>query len=110
MEQKKKYQEALSRAAGGLTMSNYPTIINGFIQKGIPEDQIEPRKNVFTYDAWKALGRYVKKGEHGVRVVTFLKVEKKEVDEQTGKEVSRVNSRPWMTTVFHVTQTEAINP
>ena len=42
--------EALSRATTGLSMSNYPTIY-GFKEKGIPESEIRPRENVFTYNA-----------------------------------------------------------
>jgi hypothetical protein len=43
--------EALSRATTGQSMSNYPTIYGGFIAKGIPESEIKPRENVFTYNA-----------------------------------------------------------
>jgi hypothetical protein len=43
--------EALSRATTGLSMSNYPTIYGGFKEKGIPESEIKPRENVFTYNA-----------------------------------------------------------
>jgi hypothetical protein len=43
--------EALSRATTGLSMSNYPTIYGGFIEKGIPESETKPRENVFTEDA-----------------------------------------------------------
>jgi hypothetical protein len=60
--------EALSRATSGLSMSNYPTIYGGFMEKGIPESEIKPRENVFTYNAWRALGRQVRRGEHGVKV------------------------------------------
>src|SRR5262245_65976096 len=68
-------QEALGRALGGQTMSNWPAIISGFTAKGIPESDIRPRENVFTYHAWRALGRQVRRGEHGVKVVTFVAVE-----------------------------------
>src|SRR5712692_9223746 len=51
-------QEALTRAVTGQSYSNYPAIVAGFMAKGIPEDQIKPRENVFTYEAWRALGRY----------------------------------------------------
>src|SRR5713101_3825422 len=97
--------DALTRAACGQTMSNYPAIFQGFIAKGISESEIRPRENVFTFDAWKALGRYVRKGEHGVKVVTFIECSKE--NKETGaKESFR---RPWTTTVFHVSQTEPIN-
>ena len=97
--------EALTRAVSGQTMSNYPAIFQGFIAKGVPESEIHPRENVFTFDAWKALGRYVRKGEHGVKVMTFIECSKE--NKETGEKDSF--RRPWTTTVFHVSQTEAMN-
>jgi len=103
-------EEALSRAVGGMSMSNWPAIIHGFIAKGIPESEIRPRENVLTYNAWRALGRQVRRGEHGVRVLTFLPGrEREEVDATTGeRKVVRRASRPWTATVFHVSQTDPI--
>jgi antirestriction protein ArdC len=88
-------------------MSNYPVIFQGFIAKGIPESEIRPRENVFTFNAWRALGRTVRRGEHGVKVLTFINRASKEVDKGTGE--SKVIRLAWNTTVFHVSQTEAIN-
>lgn len=96
--------EALSRAVSGQTMSNYPAIFQGFIARGIPESEIRPRENVFTFEAWKALGRYVRKGEHGVRVLTFIESVSKEIDKDTGE--PKIIRRPWSSTVFHISQTE----
>ena len=97
-------QEALGRARGGLTMSNYPTIIGGFMAKGIPAEAIEPRVNVFTYEAWRALGRHVRRGEHGVRVLTWIPIdEKKDAD---GTIIRKGGTRPRAATVFHVSQTD----
>jgi len=104
MHKEQMQAEALSRATQGQSFANYTSIFEGFMRKGIPEQEIKPRENVFTFNAWKALGRYVRKGEHGVRVLTFIETEKE--DKATGKkETSR---RPWSSTVFHVSQTEAI--
>jgi hypothetical protein len=100
----KERQEALSRAISGQSLSNFPAIYQGFVTKGIPESEIKPRENVFTFEAWKALGRYVRKGEHGVKVVTFIECSKE--SKETGeKETFR---RPWTTNVFHISQTEAM--
>jgi hypothetical protein len=93
--------EALSKAVSGQSLTNYPSIIQGFIDKGIAPDNIRPRENVFTFNAWKALGRSVRKGEHGVKVLTFIVTKDKTTDQVNGK-------RPWSTTVFHVTQTDSI--
>ena len=102
-------QEALTRAVTGQSYSNYPAIIRGFLDKGIPEADIRPRENCFTFQAWKALGRFVRKGEHGVRVVTFIDASKTERDRTTGEEKQVTYSRPWHTTVFHVSQTEPLD-
>jgi hypothetical protein len=57
-------QEALARAVSGQSFTNFPAIFAGFAAKGIPESEIKPRENVFTFNAWKALGRVVRRGEH----------------------------------------------
>jgi len=110
-------QEALSRAIGGQSLTNWPAIIYGFIAKGIPEHEIKPRENVLTYRAWQALGRQVRRGEHGIKVVTFIPMERggaesaaTEPAEGDGKPEKRKRngSRPWTATVFHVSQTDPI--
>lgn len=76
--------EALTRAVTGQSFSNFPAIIEGFLSKGIPEDQIKPRENVFSFQAWRALGRHVKRGEHGVKVATVRDFRKTVIDKETG--------------------------
>jgi antirestriction protein ArdC len=111
--------EALTRAVTGQTLANYPAIFQGFTAMGIPEQDIRPRENVFTYEAWKALGRHVRKGQHGVKVVTFIatesgKGEEPQAENPDGMEAqpkkNRRHSRPWTTTVFHISQTEPDEP
>jgi hypothetical protein len=103
--------EALGRATSGQSLTNWPAIIEGFTAKGIPEEDISPRENVFTYHAWRALGRQVRRGEHGVKVTTFIPMDKKtsETDPDTGEE-GRVHlgRRAWTATVFHISQTDPI--
>ena len=98
--------EALRRAISGQSLSNFPAIFRGFAAKGIPESEIKPRENVFTFDAWKALGRVVRRGEHGVKIVTFIDTASKEIDPDTGER--KLVRRPWTTTVFHISQTEPL--
>ena len=99
-------QEALDRARQNQSTRNYAAIINGFIKKGISEADIVPRSNVFTYNAWRALGRQVCKGQRGVRITTWIPVdEKRNAD---GKVTCRAGSRPKAATVFHVSQTKEI--
>jgi hypothetical protein len=106
-------QEALSRATSSQSLSNWPAIIRGFMEKGIPEHEIKPRENVFTYHAWRALGRQVRRGEHGVKVCTFVACTGKGESEDTdGEREKRTEQqgyrRPWSATVFHVSQTDPI--
>ena len=113
-------REALDRAVSGQTLSNWPAIFAGFVAKGIPESEIKPRENVFTYHAWRALGRQVRRGEHGVRVITFVSVaekdSKEDVDGVATNDVDDTNKRkggyrrPWSATVFHISQTDPIEP
>jgi len=86
--------EALSRARNNQSLANYGAILAGFAERGLTD--IRPRENVFTYHAWQALGRQVRKGEQGIRVQTWITVER------DGQKVTI----PKHTTVFHVTQTE----
>lgn len=98
--------ESLKRAVSGQSFTNFPAIFTGFAAKGIPETEIKPRENVFTYEAWRALGRQVRRGEHGVKVVTFIESKSKEVDPDTGDR--KLVRRPWTSTVFHISQTDVI--
>ena len=99
--------EALTRATQSLAMSNYPAIFEGFTAKGIPEDEIQPRVNVFTYQAWKALGYQVRKGEHGVKVTAWITCRASKEKQQPDK--SDAYRRPKQTTVFHVSQTDPVH-
>ena len=98
---------ALERAQNGQSMANYPAIVKGFIEKGILEVEIRPRENVLTFHAWQALGRKVKKGEHGVKVFTYAHTNRT-VKNDDGTETLVEDSMPWHTTVFHVSQTEEV--
>jgi hypothetical protein len=98
--------DSLRRAIHSKSFSNFPAIFYGFLAKGIPEAEIKPRENVFTFQAWKALGRVVRRGEHGVKITTFIESKGKEIDSDTGE--PKIIRRPWTTTVFHVSQTEPI--
>ena len=96
-------EEALMRAQSGHSMINYNDIFTGFGEKGIHAADIIPRVNVFTYNAWSALGRQVKKGEHGVKVITWVPMTKKS---KVAGEADDSFRRPKSATVFHISQTE----
>ena len=95
-------REALARATGNQSTMNYAAIFEGFAAMGIAEADITPRENVFTFNAWRAKGRFVRKGEHGVKCVTW--VTKTSTSETGEPEARRFCTN---TTVFHVSQTEA---
>lgn len=98
-------QHALNRATQNQSFSNYDAIYEGFMEKGIEEEDILPRENVFTFDAWIAKGRIVRKGEHGVKITTFIPCNIK--DAKTGED-KLVGRRPKTTTVFHISQTDKV--
>ena len=92
--------ESLNRAKNGDSLANYQAILQGFADKGIPANDIIPRENVFTYNAWLALNRQVRKGEHGVKVVTWIPAKQKDSESSFMLCSS--------TTVFHISQTDSI--
>lgn len=97
-------REALHRAETGQSSSNYFVIFSGMLDKGIPESEIKPRENILTFLAWRAKGRTVKRGEKGVRVITWIPV--KRTDKKTGEETkARIPRNAY---VFHVSQTKAL--
>lgn len=107
-ERQERCRASLTRAVTGASIANYVPIFEGFAAMGIPEDQIMPRENVFTYAAWRALGRQVRKGEHGVKVITRKECAK--TIEKDGEETVEAYSIPWGATVFHVSQTDPVTP
>jgi antirestriction protein ArdC len=101
-------REALDRATRNLSLANYPTIFEGFTAIGIPAEQVNPRANVFTYHAWRALGRQVRRGEHGVRICTMIEMESRGRDAARGEEKTVTRRFPRFVTVFHVSQTNPV--
>lgn len=100
---------ALNRIQAYESQGNYPSVYEGFMAKGIPREDIQPRVNVLTFNAWKALGRIVKKGEHGVRICTIIPLpDKSEVDPVSGAVRVITRSRRRIVTVFHLSQTEKL--
>ncbi len=92
-------EQSFNKAVSNQSFSNYAPIFEGFIAKGIDINDIKPRENIFTFNAWLYVGRIVKKGEHGVKIVTVVKTEPTE----TKKASSFIRS----VTVFHISQTES---
>lgn len=97
--------QALLNAITSDSTVNYQAIVKGFTEKGIDPADIIPRQNVFTFNAWKRLGRVVRKGEHGVKIIVVIECDKKVDDE--GK-IKVPVKKPKSATVFHISQTEPL--
>jgi antirestriction protein ArdC len=95
---------ALENAVTRNGTMNYQAIFEGFLNIGIDAADIQPRVNIFTFKAWIALGRVVRKGESGVCVVVLIPYH--EIDKDSG-ELKR-KTRAKNTTVFHISQTDAL--
>ncbi len=93
-------QKALERARGGFSPRNEAIVIQAFVERGIPEHEIKPRENCLVVPAWNALGRKVRKGEKGVRIVTM-----RPVKDEAGEDTDTMMSTTAF--VFHISQTEA---
>jgi hypothetical protein len=92
-----KQLNALDRARTSQSMLNYRQIIQGLTEKGIDPKDIALRENVLTFDAWRATGRTVRRGEKGIRCLTWIPMP----DDTGAKTV-----RPRSVYVFHISQTE----
>lgn len=83
-------QATVAKAQRGMSIHNDTLVIAAFQERGI---EATPRVDVFTFNAWLAKGRVVRKGQKGVKIVTFF-------EKPDGTKVSR------SVTVFHVSQTD----
>ena len=93
---KQEQQNSLRRAQDGNSLSNDTIVIRSFMAKGIAQEKIVPRVNVYTYNGWQALGRQVNRGEKaGCKVPTFY--EDKNGQKKFGK-----------ASMFHISQTSEI--
>ena len=107
--------QALTNAVQGQSTANYEAIFEGFTALGIAEDDIKPRENIFTFHAWKALGRVVRKGQHGVKVITVIRAQVKDEPAPVNRSAQVPGQAPKTfgmakpTTVFHISQTDLID-
>lgn len=92
---------ALTRARSSQATSNYGALFDGFLSMGIPAADILPRENVFSFHAWRAVGRTVRRGEHGVKLCTWI--DAKQADTGESRKLAR------SVTVFHISQTDPLN-
>ena len=105
--------KALQNALAERSFANYETIIEEFSERGIPVEEIEPRVNVFTYHAWRALGRQVRRGESGVKIISMVPVRGRGEDGEPQADQGEgqpARMRPVSAVVFHISQTDPIEP
>ena len=97
MKSEQTQSEALERAQSGGSFRNDAIVRNEFLRRGI---KASPRQDVFTYAAWLAQGRQVRRGEHGVKLLTWIPIPAKNA------EAGRARIRPRSVSVFHRSQTD----
>lgn len=112
---------SLERAQTNVCPRNDAIVLDHFKARGVPLAEINPRENVLTFNAWKALGRSVRKGERGCPLMTWIPTEGKRGERSSESERPESqpaslgagapgprrggNLRPKRTTVFHISQT-----
>lgn len=89
---------ALERAREGKTCANDLFLVAAYAARCI---DAHPRVDVFTYNAWRALHRHVRKGEHGIRITTYTHTEALRPDGTADEQ-----SFPVSAVVFHASQTD----
>jgi len=100
MTEKMTAEQARAFSTRSLTHAQYLALVAA--ERGCA---CEAYRDWFTYRRWKAQGYQVRRGEHGVRLTTF--VEKVVTDDETGEE--KITKRPWKTTVFCRCQVDPIH-
>lgn len=90
-------KEATSFA--GYSMTNAMILAGAASKRGC---QCKAYEDWFTYKRWQAQGQQVKRGEHGVRLSTFVIMTKTDED---GNKVP-IGRRPWRSVVFCRCQVE----
>jgi len=67
----------------------------------------EPYRDVFTYQRWQAQGFQVRKGEHGVRITTWIEASEKREPEAEPEAERKVYRLPRAVVVFCRCQVDA---
>jgi hypothetical protein len=103
-------QEALARIQSMHFCGNDVLVIQVFSEAGIPPEQIDPRNNVLTFNAWKAKSRRVAKGAKSIRVTVWIPIRDRNADAEPdengdGEKKKRNGMRPKLTRLFHLCQT-----
>jgi len=112
-ERKARNEESLVNGSRCQPNSNDMPVIMEFEGKGIPADQVNtfgPDQNVYTYNAWQAQDRQVRKGEKSVTCTVWIPVVVKGKPDaiREADRKDRTRSRMHNACLFHVSQTDQI--
>jgi len=116
-ERQERAEAALARGSRSMPNGNDVQAILEFANRGIPLEEIDtfgPNQNVRTYNAWRALGRQVRKGEKSVRLPVWYPIDSDCKDDEAlaGRGDIPADKRPRCrlvtACVFHVSQTDPI--
>ena len=88
---------------------NDALVVMEFSARGIPPEDIDPRHNVLTFNAWKGAGRKVAKGAISVRCVTWIPCKDTAKQTADGEEPGK-HLRPKTVSLFHISQTITKDP
>jgi hypothetical protein len=94
--------EALQRIQSSQSLANFAAVIDAFTERGIPEDQIQPKENCLTYNAWQAKGRQVRRGEHGAKITVYYPTQLP----PDAPPDAEPQLRPVTAVIFHISQTD----
>lgn len=115
-EKIRRAQEQVTRIRTSRPSQNDVAAIVEFAARGIPSAAVDPRENVFPFDAWTAFGRHVRKGEKAVSVTVWVPVTTKDdngatvnASRETPAGETKTSLRPVTAHLFHVSQTEPFN-
>lgn len=88
-----------AKSFNGRSMTNAMILAGAASKRGC---QCKAYVDWFTYKRWQGQGYQVKRGEHGVRLSTFVTMTK--TDEDGNKQI--IGKRPWTSVVFCRCQVE----
>jgi N-terminal domain of anti-restriction factor ArdC len=98
------YSEALQRASNPTSVFNIEIVLASAEARGIAD--AKPRENVLTFNAWKAKGRVVKKGEKALCMLATM--HRREVRDTSTGEV-QTQTMAGKAAVFHISQTKELS-
>lgn len=108
-EVKETPEEALARIQSMGFGKNDALVIMAFSDAGIDAEEIDPRHNVLTFNAWKGAGRRVAKGAISQKVVVWIPKRGKGGEQTTEAEGDDKKTSggmwPKTTSLFHISQT-----